>query len=147
MTTATGATVIEGGATTGLDREGKRLFWGVSGLYLALYLHYGFFAFIPLWLKTMGASPEEIGILLAIPLVLRILTVAPFSAWAKVGLAAANAEKTRTEIMLEASTDAFCTTGKVEVVLIYFSVKIIVSYSRRLGNRAYEGLCVRVVRV
>jgi len=82
MTTATGATVIEGGATTGLDREGKRLFWGVSGLYLALYLHYGFFAFIPLWLKTMGASPEEIGILLAIPLVLRILTVAPFSAWA-----------------------------------------------------------------
>lgn len=55
---------------------------GVSGLYLALYLHYGFFAFIPLWLKTMGASPGEIGILLAIPLVLRILTVAPFSAWA-----------------------------------------------------------------
>lgn len=55
---------------------------GVSGLYLALYLHYGFFAFIPLWLKAMGASPGEIGILLAIPLILRILTVAPFSAWA-----------------------------------------------------------------
>lgn len=55
---------------------------GVSGLYLALYLHYGFFAFMPLWLKTMGASPGEIGILLAIPLVLRLLTVAPFSAWA-----------------------------------------------------------------
>jgi PPP family 3-phenylpropionic acid transporter len=55
---------------------------GVSGLYLALYLHYGFFAFIPLWLKHIGAPPGEIGILLAIPLVLRLLTVAPFSAWA-----------------------------------------------------------------
>jgi PPP family 3-phenylpropionic acid transporter len=82
MTAAATAIVTGDGATTGLDREGKRLFWGVSGLYLALYLHYGFFAFIPLWLKTMGASPKEIGILLAIPLVLRILTVAPFPAWA-----------------------------------------------------------------
>jgi PPP family 3-phenylpropionic acid transporter len=54
----------------------------VSGLYLALYLHYGFFTFFPLWLKTMGASAQEIGILMAIPLILRILTVAPFSAWA-----------------------------------------------------------------
>ena len=64
------------------DPAARRLTWGVSGLYLALYLHYGFFAFIPLWLKKTGASPKEIGILLAIPLVLRILTVAPFSAWA-----------------------------------------------------------------
>ena len=64
------------------DREARRLTFGVSGLYLALYLHYGFFAFIPLWLKTMGALPGEIGVLLAIPLVLRLLTVAPFSAWA-----------------------------------------------------------------
>jgi len=55
---------------------------GVSGLYFALYIHYGFFAFIPLWLKTMGAPPSEIGVLMAIPLVLRLLTVAPFSAWA-----------------------------------------------------------------
>ncbi len=82
MTAATSAIAVETGATMGVDREGKRLFWGVSGLYLALYLHFGFFAFIPLWLKTMGSSPQEIGILLAIPLVLRILTVAPFSAWA-----------------------------------------------------------------
>lgn len=60
----------------------RRLFLGTSGLYLALYLHYGFFAFIPLWLKHVGAPPGEIGILMAIPLVLRLLTVAPFSAWA-----------------------------------------------------------------
>jgi PPP family 3-phenylpropionic acid transporter len=54
---------------------------GVSGLYLALYIHYGFFAFLPLWLKATGASAEEIGVLLAIPLILRLLTVAPFSAF------------------------------------------------------------------
>lgn len=55
---------------------------GVSGLYLALYIHYGFFGFMPLWLKSTGALPGEIGVLLAIPLILRLLTVAPFSAWA-----------------------------------------------------------------
>ncbi len=60
---------------------GDRLGLGVSGLYLALYIHYGFFAFLPLWLKTTGASAEEIGVLLAIPLILRLLTVAPFSAF------------------------------------------------------------------
>lgn len=60
----------------------RKLSVGVSGLYLALYLHYGFFAFIPLWLKSMGAEPGEIGVLMAIPLILRLLTVAPFSAWA-----------------------------------------------------------------
>lgn len=60
----------------------KSLFFGVSGLYLALYLHYGFFAFLPLWLSATGASPAEIGILTAIPLILRLLTVAPFCAWA-----------------------------------------------------------------
>ena len=60
---------------------GDRLGLGVSGLYLALYIHYGFFAFLPLWLKATGASPEEIGVLLAIPLILRLLTVAPFSAF------------------------------------------------------------------
>jgi MFS transporter, PPP family, 3-phenylpropionic acid transporter len=67
-------------AVTGNNARGLTL--GVSGLYLALYLHYGFFAFIPLWLKKMGAEPSEIGMLMAIPLILRLLTVAPFSAWA-----------------------------------------------------------------
>lgn len=67
---------------TGSDRGTRRLTIGVSGLYLALYLHYGFFAFFPLWLKGTGAEPREIGVLVAIPLVLRLLTVAPFSAWA-----------------------------------------------------------------
>lgn len=62
------------------DRRGLSL--RVSGLYLSLYLHYGFFAFLPLWLRATGATPEEIGVLLAIPMILRVLTVAPFSAWA-----------------------------------------------------------------
>ncbi|WP_447763280.1 MFS transporter [Sphingopyxis panaciterrae] len=65
------------------EEAGKRgLTFGVSGLYLALYLHYGFFTFIPLYLKKTGATPAEIGVLLAIPLILRVLTVAPVSAWA-----------------------------------------------------------------
>ena len=64
-----------------VDHKG-RLTLEVSGLYLSLYLHYGFFAFLPLWLKATGASPQEIGLLVAIPLILRLLTVAPFSAWA-----------------------------------------------------------------
>lgn len=75
----------EGGVTAGNSASapglGDRLGLGVSGLYLALYIHYGFFAFLPLWLKATGASPEEIGVLLAIPLILRLLTVAPFSAF------------------------------------------------------------------
>ena len=54
----------------------------ISGLYLALYLHFGFFTFLPLWLSGTGASPGEIGISMAIPLMLRLVTVAPFSAWA-----------------------------------------------------------------
>ncbi len=54
----------------------------ISGLYLAVYLHFGFFGFLPLWLSATGATPGEIGILMAIPLMLRLLTVAPFSAWA-----------------------------------------------------------------
>ena len=82
MSFETRAPVVDVSPATAPDRFSRRLSLGVSGLYLALYLHYGFFAFIPLWLKEMGAPPGEIGVLLAIPLVLRILTVAPFSAWA-----------------------------------------------------------------
>lgn len=65
----------EGSAVVG--RLGAR----VSGLYLALYIHYGFFTFLPLWLKATGASAAEIGVLLAIPMILRLLTVAPFAAF------------------------------------------------------------------
>lgn len=73
---------LSDGAIGGTPVGRSRLTFGVSGLYLALYLHYGFFAFMPLWLKKMGAAPSEIGMLMAIPLILRLLTVAPFSAWA-----------------------------------------------------------------
>jgi PPP family 3-phenylpropionic acid transporter len=75
------STLDAGPTAAGLNRAsggGDRLGLGVSGLYFALYLHYGFFAFMPLWLKETGAPPEEIGVLLAIPLILRLLTVAPF---------------------------------------------------------------------
>lgn len=67
---------------TAAEPAARRLFLGVSGLYLALYLHFGFFAFIPLWLRATGATPAEIGVLLAIPLGVRLITVAPFCAWA-----------------------------------------------------------------
>lgn len=60
---------------------GKRLAAGVSLLYLALYLHFGFFGWMPVWLKDAGSSATEIGTLISIPLILRILTVAPFAAW------------------------------------------------------------------
>ncbi|NIJ39717.1 PPP family 3-phenylpropionic acid transporter [Sphingopyxis panaciterrae] len=69
------------GVGVGVGGAGDRLGLGVSGLYLSLYLHYGFFAFLPLWLKATGAPHEEIGVLMAIPMVLRLLTVAPFSAF------------------------------------------------------------------
>ena len=104
------------------DRAARKLFWGVSGLYLALYLHYGFFAFIPLWLKATGATPEEIGVLMAIPLVLRLLTVAPFSAWAgRRGLV-------RNAIVVTAALSAALITlllgepehaGRIAVVLVF----------------------------
>lgn len=76
MTTETAAAPMAGPFTSP-----RGLLVGVSGLYLALYFHYGFFTFLPLWLKATGVSPAEIGVLMAIPLVLRLLTVAPFSAW------------------------------------------------------------------
>jgi PPP family 3-phenylpropionic acid transporter len=82
MTDATHPIGLQAALAAPPDATGKRLTLGVSGLYLALYLHYGFFAFFPLWLKKTGAAPAEIGVLMAIPLILRLLTVAPFSAWA-----------------------------------------------------------------
>lgn len=53
----------------------------VSLLYTANYLHYGFVAFLPVWLASTGSTPAQIGTLMAIPLILRLLTVAPFAAW------------------------------------------------------------------
>ena len=82
MASTTRIVSLTSAAVSARDPATRQLTWGVSGLYLALYLHYGYFTFIPLWLKTSGASAAEIGLLLAIPLVLRLLTVAPFSAWA-----------------------------------------------------------------
>ncbi len=53
----------------------------VSGLYLALYLHYGVLSFLPLWLESRGVTTTQIGLLMAIPLLLRLVVVGPVVAW------------------------------------------------------------------
>jgi len=63
--------------TPPLERPLPPLTSRVSLLYGSLYLHFGFLAFLPLWLSSRGMSPKAIGILVALPLILRILTVAP----------------------------------------------------------------------
>lgn len=101
-----------------------RLGLGVSGLYLALYIHYGFFAFLPLWLKTTGASPGEIGVLLAIPLILRLLTVAPFSAfvgrrgWVRHAIAYTSLASAAIVLLLLGEPDH---AGRIAIV-IFFSI-------------------------
>jgi PPP family 3-phenylpropionic acid transporter len=52
-------------------------------LYGAVYLHFGVFAiFMPVWLKHQGLPDPRIGLLMSLPLLLRILFVAPMSALA-----------------------------------------------------------------
>lgn len=54
----------------------------VSSLYGVLYLHYGVLTFLPLWLKGRDVADAYIGALMAIPLFLRLVAVAPVVAWA-----------------------------------------------------------------
>jgi len=50
----------------------------VSLLYGSIYLHYGLFAvFMPAWLTHQGLKPNEVGLLVATPMLLRVLFVAP----------------------------------------------------------------------
>jgi PPP family 3-phenylpropionic acid transporter len=99
-----------------------RLGLGVSGLYLALYTHYGFFAFLPLWLKSTGASAEEIGVLLAIPLILRLLTVAPFSAfvgrrgWVRNAIAYTSLASAAVVLLLMGEPDH---AGRIVIVILF----------------------------
>jgi len=53
-----------------------------SGLYATLYLHYGVLSFLPLWLASRSVPATQIGALLAIPLVLRLIAVGPVVAFA-----------------------------------------------------------------
>lgn len=63
--------------------EGPGLSRRVSLLYAAIYLHYGVYGvFIPLWFQHKGMSSSQIGTLLALPVLLRILFVAPVTALA-----------------------------------------------------------------
>ena len=58
-----------------------RLGLKTSMLYGAVYLHYGVFAiFMPVWLKHQGLPASQVGLLISLPLLLRILFVAPVSA-------------------------------------------------------------------
>jgi PPP family 3-phenylpropionic acid transporter len=60
-----------------------RLGLKTSMLYGAVYLHFGVFSiFMPVWLKHQGMSAAQVGILASLPLLLRILFVAPVSALA-----------------------------------------------------------------
>jgi len=55
----------------------------VSALYAAIYLHYGVYGvFMPLWFQHKGMTAQQIGTLLALPVMLRILFVAPVTALA-----------------------------------------------------------------
>jgi MFS transporter, PPP family, 3-phenylpropionic acid transporter len=78
MAGAMQADELDGGAGV----RPPRLALKTSALYAALYLHYGFFLLIPLYLSSKGAAPAEIGLLMAIPLILRLVTVAPIANWA-----------------------------------------------------------------
>lgn len=53
-----------------------------SGVFGVLYLHYGVVTFLSLWLAHRGVPATAIGMLLAIPLLLRLVAVAPVVAWA-----------------------------------------------------------------
>lgn len=54
------------------------LFPRISVMYAAIYLHYGAFGlYIPMWFAHRGLNPEQIGVLMSLPLLLRILFVAP----------------------------------------------------------------------
>lgn len=100
----------------------ERLGMQVSGLYLALYVHYGFFTFLPLWLKATGASAEEIGVLLAIPMILRLLTVAPFAAfvgrrgWVRNAIAYTSLSSAAIVLLLLGEPDH---AGRIVIVILF----------------------------
>jgi PPP family 3-phenylpropionic acid transporter len=52
----------------------------LSLLYASVYLHYGFSTpFLPVWFNYKGMSSQQIGILLSVPMFLKILIVAPIA--------------------------------------------------------------------
>jgi PPP family 3-phenylpropionic acid transporter len=68
----------ESGPESGNVPPARILSRQVSGLYASIYLHYGLFAvFMPAWLTHQGLKPGEVGLLIATPLLLRVLFVAP----------------------------------------------------------------------
>jgi len=75
--------LTESATTTPADGFG-RLSLKTSTLYAAVYLHFGVFSvFMPVWLlKHAGLPASQIGLLMSLPLLLRILFVAPVSALA-----------------------------------------------------------------
>lgn len=56
----------------------RRLFVGGSLLYFTVYLHYGVTTpFLPVWYEHRGFSPDQIGVLLSVPMFLKLLVIAP----------------------------------------------------------------------
>lgn len=56
----------------------RQLYIGGSLLFASVYLHYGAATpFMPVWLQSNGFSPEQIGVLLAIPMFIKIVVLAP----------------------------------------------------------------------
>lgn len=63
--------------------DGAGLSRRVSLLYAAIYLHYGVYGvFMPLWFQHKGMTAAQIGTLLALPTMLRVVFVAPVTALA-----------------------------------------------------------------
>ena len=52
--------------------------WQVAALYASFYPHYGLFSvYLGAWLTHKGLTPSQVGLLVATPLLLRVLFVAP----------------------------------------------------------------------
>ena len=74
---APGLTDIDSSADARVPAAGV-LSTKVSLLYAAVYLHYGLFSvFMPVWLTHRGLHANQVGVLAAVPMLLRVLFVAP----------------------------------------------------------------------
>jgi MFS transporter, PPP family, 3-phenylpropionic acid transporter len=72
------ASVQAGAPLVGETQDFAHLSTRVSAVYAAVYLHYGAFGlFLPLWFADRGLGAEQIGTLMALPMLLRIFFVAP----------------------------------------------------------------------
>ena len=63
--------------------KSRQLYIGGSMLFAAVYLHYGAATpFLPVWMQSRGFTSEQIGVLLAIPMFIKIVVLAPVASLA-----------------------------------------------------------------